>query len=205
MLLPAAVISLSFSFTARAQVYFGVKGGLNLTNLDGSINRKAEYRPAFHGGVFLTGFVGRTVAFQPEILYSAQGNKFGLSSTASPENTLRMSTVQVPLLVKLYPNKHFYLAAGPQLSVLVNAEEEIIRSGNSAVVTDVKNRYKTGDFGLVGGLGVEVSRLTFDARLVYGLTDLNNDPDEAAFRARAGFGGLHHRVFQLSAGFRILN
>lgn len=175
-----------------------------MATLDGSLNRKTDFQPAYHAGIYLTAWMGRVIALQPEILYSAQGTKFGLTPTGPTDNNLRIATLQLPALLKVYlGGRHFYLAAGPQVSLLLNAKE-VLKSGTSSVTEDVKARYKSGDFSAVGALGAEVSRLVFDARLIYGFSDINNDPLEAATRAYLGIGGLHHRLFQVSMGIRLL-
>ncbi len=191
--------------TSLAQVHGGVKGGLNLATLDGSINRRSEVRPAVHGGLYLTAWVGKQVAVQPEVLYSEQGMKFGLSPTGATDNTLRLQVIDIPLLLKVYPfGKHFFAEVGPQFGLLVGAEEERVSSGGAkAVTTELKRKYKNSDYAAVAGLGVEAGRLLLGVRGIYGLSDLNNDPTEAAFRAAQGLGGLHHRLLQVSAGIRI--
>ena len=211
-LLPLLLSTLALlAFPASAQIHGGLKGGLNLSTLDGSINRRSDVRTSGHGGLYLTAWLGEHLAIQPEVLYSAQGMKFGLTPTGATDNTLRIPVLSIPLLLKVYPgNKHFYLEVGPQFGVLLGATEERtsqrIAGGvtiSNASTADVKAKFKSSDFAAAVGVGVEVRRLQFGVRGIYGLSDLNNDPSEAAFRAAANIGGLHHRVLQASVGFRL--
>ena len=203
------VVLASEADSAYAQVHGGLKGGLNVTVLDGSINRRSAWRSTVHGGLYLTAKLGKQAAIQPELLYSGQGMKFGTSRTASTANTLRMQVLSVPMLLKLYTAKqHFYVEVGPQFSVLLSAEEERASTSNAsgpiaAFTADVKDDYKTGDFGVAVGLGVEASRLVVGVRGVYGLSDINNNPAAAAFRVAQDIGGLHHRVAQAFIGLRL--
>ncbi len=190
---------------ARAQVHGGVKAGLNLATLDGALNRRSEVRPTVHGGLYLTAWVGKHVAIQPEVLYSEQGMKFGLTPTATADNKLKMQVLDIPLLLKVYPfGKHFYAEVGPQFGLLLGATEELVSNGGAkSVSTEIKSKYKNSDYAVVAGVGVEAGRLLIGVRGIYGLSDLNNDPAQAAIRAAQDLGGLHHRVLQVSAGIRL--
>lgn len=131
--------------------------------------------------------------------------KFGLTPTGATDNTLRMQVLNIPLLLKLYPGtKHFFVEAGPQFGLLLGATEKRVGSGGAgAVTTDIANKFKNNDYAVVAGTGVEAGRIQFGLRGIYGLSDLNNDPVEAAVRATQGLGGLHHRLLQVYAGIRL--
>jgi Outer membrane protein beta-barrel domain len=205
-LLTAAFGLLSFlPLSTFGQVHGGVKAGLNLATLDGTLNRRSEVRPTVHGGLYLTAWIGKHIAIQPEVLYSEQGMKFGLTPTAAADNKLKMQVIDIPLLLKLYPGgQHFYFEVGPQFGLLVGATQELVSNGGAqALSTEIKKDYKNSDYAVVAGLGVEAGRLLIGVRGIYGLSDLNNNPAEAAIRAAQDLGGLHHRVLQVSAGIRI--
>ncbi|RYU81035.1 porin family protein [Hymenobacter persicinus] len=181
--------------TATAQTpggtRLGLKAGATFSTFSGVINATPRPRTSFVLGTMLRlkpssqGF-----AVQVEAQLSAQGTKLedasAASSPTSASGTISLPYMNVPVLLRQYIGNVFYVNVGPQLGLLV---------GN-------KEGYKTLEGALVGGVGLETSGgLVLDARLLYGLTGINNDPAERAFRQRLGASGLYNRGGQLSVGY----
>ena len=200
----------------RAQVRAGIKGGFNLTTLSGtvfsvvvpgSVLSAYEPRSSFHAGVYLTAQLSEHWAVQPELLYSGQGNTFTTfpHGNNTPVYTLRMQVINLPLLLRRYQaNRHFYLEAGPQLGLLLGATmDQVQDSSQSAVATSIKSRFKSGDYAVAVGLGIEFGRFSVGLRETRGLSDLRR-----TYSSQGAFGvqrksGLHHQVLQASIGIRI--
>ncbi|HEY5771032.1 MAG TPA: outer membrane beta-barrel protein, partial [Chitinophagaceae bacterium] len=70
-ILSIAVMSLFFS-TVNAQQAVGIKGGLNIASLSGFEGRD---RISGHVGVFLHHTINKNWCFQPELLYSGEGQR----------------------------------------------------------------------------------------------------------------------------------
>ncbi len=140
----------------------GVKGGLNLSNING--NGKADLKPGLHLGLLTHIHLTDQFAFQPEIMYSAQGTKFGGS-----DNSLNLDYINIPLLFQYMFDNGFRLQAGPQVGFLVNAKT---KSANTTV--NVKDAYNSLDLGLsIGGSYVFVDTgFGLDARYNHGLSNI---------------------------------
>ena len=60
---------------------FGIKGGLNLTNLHSDNFSDSHLKTGFHVGVFSKIPVTPGFSVQPELLYSLKGSKIGLQQS----------------------------------------------------------------------------------------------------------------------------
>ena len=161
----ALLLSVLISSAATAQHQhpnIGIKGGLNLYNIDG--NGKSDLKTGLHLGLLSHIHLAKDFAFQPEILYSAQGTKNGGS-----DNSLNLDYINIPLLFQYMFDNGFRIQAGPQVGFLVNAKT---KSGNTTV--NVKDGYNSLDLGLsIGGSYVFVDTgFGLDARYNHGLSNI---------------------------------
>ena len=166
-----------FAITASsfAQTKFGVKAGVNFANGSGDDFEDLDSRTGLVIGGFAKFQVAEKFAFQPEILYSAQGAKY---SESGYEETLKLNYLNIPLMGKLYVTEGLSLQAGPQVGFLMSAKYAFEEDGISADI-DVKDDMKGLDFGLNFGVGYELPMgLGFDLRYNLGLTNVA-DNDEA--------------------------
>ncbi|WP_375435771.1 porin family protein [uncultured Hymenobacter sp.] len=196
---------------AQTGVQVGVKTGLSLAVLDGTVNQGANFKPGIHIGGVLRLRPSKHIAIQPELVYSQQGsdNKIPVGGGITLENKTKLSYLNLPILVKIYLGDVFNIQLGPQFGLLLAARQDgqvgyssgSNGSGFKTENLDVKEDYK-GDIGLCGGLGADLKNgLLVAARLNYGLTDINNNEQEKAAREAYGFGGLHNRVLEFSLGY----
>ena len=174
------------------KVSFGIKGGLNNSNLtgDSSYETHKAYQ-AYHFGLFLEIRLNSGVSIQPELLYSVQGSKISFEefrefdpniiNTYSFTNTLKISYINVPIMAKFDVTKVFNIAVGPQLGFFVNAKNE--RGKLNA------KYYNPFDLGLNMGVGFTFNKVILDLRYNIGLTENAN-------------GNGKNRVFQLSVGYK---
>ena len=155
---------------------FGIKGGLNLTNLYSSEANTDHLKAGFNAGVFAKLPVTKGFSIQPEILYSLKGNKSTYDNVlqGSGEYRFNLGYVEVPVLavVNLAPN--FNLHLGGYAAYLVNANVKNVSSnGDVQGVTDLNTSdFNKWDFGLAGGLGFDIQHFTLGARYNYGLSHI---------------------------------
>lgn len=186
-----ALVALSTlaSFAAQAQLSFGIKGGANVSNLNGlnSQNFETNALVGLHLGAFLTANVGRNFALQPELYFSSQGAK--LESAGNSEN-LRANYVNIPVMVRFLTNGGFFVEAGPQIGIKVS----------EADLEDINGSFKNSDFGGAIGLGFQgmKSPLGFGARYNVGFSKVN-DFDTGDLQNA----DLKNGVFQLSLYLRL--
>lgn len=181
---------------AQSPISFGLKGGVNLANLSGDDFSYADARSGLNIGiVFEIGLPLSPIGIESGLYYSQKG--------ASSENqnlgvttTLKADYLEVPVLAKLSfgppgPIKP-HLLAGPYLSFLLNSET-VSDGGGGSVSVDINDTTNDIDFGLIGGIGLDVNMglatLSLQARYSMGLTEVytNNDAKHGVFAIVAGF------------------
>lgn len=171
----------SVSASYGQSLNFGIKGGPNFSNFQGSsTNLKSESITSYHVGAFIDLGLSERVSIQPELLYSTVGAKVSIGG-AVDEFKNKLGYISIPLLTKIYlfPDR-LSIDLGPQVSFLLN-EKENVNLGRS-------NSY---DFSLTGGVTLRVIGPIFvQARYNYGIRDVKPNTE------------ITNRVFQLSAGLR---
>jgi hypothetical protein len=183
-----ALLSIVFLGGVNAQnIHFGVKGGLNLANINGDYTEDLKTRTSFHVGGLAEILVLDQLYFQPELLYSAQGAKGD-----NMDATIKMDYIQVPIMAKYFLIDNLSMELGPQLSFLVNSDFEF--DGDPSVSIDSKDIYKKMDFGLNFGLSYKLNKIFFSGRYNLGLTQiLEGDLGDEVIQ--------HNRGFQFSVGY----
>jgi hypothetical protein len=149
----------------------GFKVGINLAKSTGSDATNAKTRIGGAFGGFITYSINDLFAIQPEIFFTAKGSKRDVTGgTAS----VKLNYLEIPVLFRVQlaggtsfkPN--FY--AGPEIAFLLTAKYSPASGGDM----DVKNDYKSTDFGLIGGVGAEYpigsGKLLVDIRYDAGLS-----------------------------------
>jgi len=160
-----AAILMTGSATAQS-VNIGVKGGLNLFNLNDDKGPEFDTKAGFNVGLLGHIHMAPQLALQPEVVYSLQGAKY---SIANVETKANLGYINVPVMVQYMFDNGFRLQAGPQVGFLINAKSE-----TNNVKTDIKDQYNTVDFGVGAGLGYvhPASGFGVDARYNLGLSDI---------------------------------
>lgn len=178
VVLVAALAVFGLANVSAQEVQIGVKGGLNFANVSGDNASDRDMVTAFNVGLMAEIPLTEKFSFQPELLYSGQGYSFD-------DHTIALNYLNVPLMGKYYLTKGFSLEAGPQIGFLLSAKNEDI---------DVKDVFKTVDFGVNLGLGYKLDNgLNFGTRYNLGLSNINNfEGSNAKFK---------NGVIQVSVGY----
>jgi hypothetical protein len=162
---------------------FGIKGGVNFTNLYSSEATTDHMKTGFNAGVFAKLPVTKGFSIQPEVLYSLKGAKESYDNflQGSGEYRFNLGYVEVPVLavVNLAPN--FNLHLGGYAAYLVNANVKNVNdNGDIQGATDLSTSdFNKWDFGLVGGLGFDIEHFTLGARYNYGLSKIGKSDNLA--------------------------
>jgi len=166
---------------------FGIKGGLNYTTVTkGDFEEGLDPRTSFHiGFVGEIPLVGKSLALQPEILYSRQGfeNNFVFLGT-NYKDEYQVDYINVPILLKLYAGNVLSFEVGPQFGLKIN---EKVVSNNSEVERDDINEFDTA---LAGGVTLNFNEFFLTGRYTYSLNEIIEDSNSK------------NSVFQIGAGFR---
>ncbi|WP_027125177.1 porin family protein [Gelidibacter mesophilus] len=150
---------------------FGVKGGVNLSNVTGDDVNDSELLTSFHLGVFMELPISERFSFQPEVLYSGQGFA-GLDN----EVEYQLDYIQVPLLAKVYLVKGLYAEAGPQFGFKVKEEIDYKLGADGGEIEIDDSYIKNFNTDLALGAGYKFDNgLSVSARYNLGLTKIFKD------------------------------
>jgi hypothetical protein len=181
------------SMMAQDESGFGIKGGLNLTNINVD-DPEASYdsRTGFHAGIFLRGKFNK-VGIQPEVLLFTQRAVGSYGSLGDVEDSF--TYLSIPLIFKFYPVGGLNLQVGPQFGFLLDGERKF-ENALGTFKRDIKESYEKSDVSISLGAGYDFGfGLGLDFRYNIGVKDINNEADGEAAKSR---------VFLISLGWNFL-
>ncbi|WP_264537135.1 porin family protein [Flavobacterium sp. N1736] len=124
--------TLFLSVTVIAQtkkVKLGVKAGLNIASLtfdESELNSSGK--TGFRAGVMVEIPMSKNFSLQPELLYSQQGTKVSFSdqdvTNSNYKSTIKLNYLNIPVMLKYYVIKDLSLQAGPQIGILLKANNK---------------------------------------------------------------------------------
>ena len=170
LLLFIAAISLT---TLNAQsIHLGIKGGASVNKLTGqSFTDKFSF--GYHFGGFIEIGISKKLSLQPEVFVSQIKQDTSSQFRAIYNNLLgvapsniQLSYLNLPILLGYKVSDQFSIQLGPQYSILMNQNANLLQNG--------KNAFKNGDFSVLGGLQLEVSKFRIYGRYAIGLNNLND-------------------------------
>ncbi len=173
----------------QAQNRFGIRGGLNVSNLSvENLPNKSE-RFGYHIGVFADlPVVSDFMSLQPELNYSVKGAAF---KPLNERRTLNMNYLDflLPVAFHLGP---IDIQVGPFASYLISTPDYAVYNDNIVVV----DAFKKYDVGLTAGLSYNFGKLLFGIRYNQGMIDVVKD--DASFFLGSG----KNAVGQVSLGYK---
>jgi len=189
---------ISFATAANAQFQFGVKGGVNFSNVngDGLDGVSTSSLTGFNAGVYFKLPLAHHLAIQPELVYSGQGFKISESGITATQHE---NYFNVPVLLK-YTYAGLFLETGPQFGFLMSANEKV--QGTSE---DNKSGFNSSDIAWVFGVGFKIptTPVSIDARYNLGISNIANNSDNSGGGSSSG--SVHNGVFQLGLMISLFN
>lgn len=151
---------------------FGVKAGVNRSTLrvDEVDNENARY--GFHLGVFGRADASDAVGLQAELLYSTKGTSVSWDGLIGQETTFNLGYLDLPVFVVFRLADALELHAGGYVGYLLASDVSTsgdLGSGTEELDTD---HFHPLDFGLLGGVGINLGPAQIGARYGYGLSEL---------------------------------
>ena len=154
---------------------FGIKAGVNLTNLYIDNVEDENMRVGLNAGFFAKVPLTRGVSLQPELLYSNKGAKTTYNNVLGKgEYRFNLHYIELPVAMVFNLGKSFNIHGGGYVSYLAAATVKDMESDgtiNSATDLNAEN-FNRMDYGLLAGLGVDVQNFTIGARYNYGLHEI---------------------------------
>ncbi|MBO9199286.1 MULTISPECIES: porin family protein [Niastella] len=155
---------------------FGIKGGLNLTNMYVKDVSDENMKVGWNAGFFAKLPVTRGFSIQPELLYTTKGAKETYDNFIEGKGEYRfnLNYIELPLLAVFNVAKNFNIHAGPYGSYLIGANiKDLKDDGTINHITDLDaENFNRFDWGLAGGFGIDISNFTLGARYNYGFREI---------------------------------
>ncbi|MEP6626802.1 MAG: porin family protein [Ginsengibacter sp.] len=157
----SAIFAQSFSL--------GVKGGANLGKISGQ-SFKDQFTLGYHVGAFATIPIGKKLAIQPEAMLSQvnvdTASNFSQVYEFNHVDKINLQYLSIPILLNYNINKFLTIQAGPQFSIMLDKNKDLLQNG--------KDAFKTQNFALAAGLQLNLLKFRVYGRFVSGLTDISN-------------------------------
>jgi len=161
---------------AQAQLFkLGIKAGANYAKLNPkdkifASENKAGYQAGLWARVSALGF-----HVQPEAYFTGKSSKVTFGVVEQRSGDVKFNNIDVPILL----GKRFGIGpigarvqAGPMFSFVVNKK----KSGQiDPALTPIVSDYKDNFQAIVGGVGVDISKLSVDLRYEHGLGNMHKN------------------------------
>lgn len=150
----------------------GIKGGLNLSNLYVDDVDDESARVGFHVGVYGQIVSTETFAIQPELLYTTKGSESEWNGLIDQTVKFNLNYLELPVLAVFKLGESAEIHIGPYFSYLLGAN--IDTEGDLGGTNEELDRdnFKSFDFGLSGGFGLNFGAVQIGARYNYGLSEI---------------------------------
>ena len=187
------LVTLLFAHAAFSQFNIGIKAGSNITKIDGR-SFKDEFRYGYHLGGFAEIGLGGKLSLQPEVLFnqyetrvdSSFKNIYQDALNFSDDRKVKLNYLSVPLLLNYKLGSALSLQAGPQFGILIDQGKNLVENG--------KDAFSKGDFSLLGGASLNISKFRISGRYMVGLNNINDLDNQNEWK---------NQGFQLSLGLAL--
>ena len=169
-----------------AKTYFDLMINVVSTNLNyGEANSAlADYKKSTNGiqaGVSFQAGITPGFSLVSELYFMRKGGKLKANSPLSAnESTLRLNTIELPVLARFHFGK-FYMNAGPSIAYTLSGYRKIDDQSTKLSFNNSIEGFKRFEAGIQAGGGFEFPvkqrRIALDIRYNYGLTNLTYDKE----------------------------
>lgn len=184
--------ALLVSQVMMAQFHLGVKGGANITKVNGK-SFKDQFRYGYHLGGFAEIRVSNKFVLQPEVLFNQYATRLDSSyknvyqDVFDGKSNIRLSYLSIPIVLNYKLIGSFMsLQAGPQFGVLIDQNKTLLQNGGNA--------FKNGDFSMLAGVQFKVGPMRLNGRYAIGLNNISDLPDDDKWK---------NQGFQVSVGLAL--
>jgi Outer membrane protein beta-barrel domain len=188
-LLIISALTLCTSLTFAQGLKIGIKGGASINKITGQ-SFKNQFSFGYHVGGFATIKISDKIGIQPEVLFNQTNvdtsSKFSDIYAFNKVNGVKLNQLSIPLLLNYSPNKFVSFQVGPQYSILMNKDKTFIANG--------KDAFKAGDFSMLGGIQLNISKIRVYGRYAVGLSNLNDIDNKEQWKSQS---------VQLGVGFTL--
>ncbi|MCP2038081.1 porin family protein [Chryseobacterium sp. HSC-36S06] len=198
LFLGAAIAMSSLTFAQQ----FGIKGGMNVSSLssDSQLSDQGS-KIGFNAGLFMNAPIAENFSIQPELLYSQMGDKYDQTIAGTTYARSRhLDYVTLPVMFQYNATPSFYLEAGPEFGLMVNAKNKFTNETDNNTITetgDYKDQLNTFNLGVGLGAGYYFTpNIGLTARYVAGFTDIYNSDNNGSDDS------VKNNVFQVGLAYK---
>lgn len=162
----------------RTKAKFGVKGGVNISNLYTKEVNDENSLIGFNLGLFAKLPVNSMFAIQPEIYYTTKGAKNTYNNLfANGSVKYTFNYVEVPILAVINITKNFNIHGGPYVAYWLSGK---VKNESNVTLFNFEDDITTDDYnkidaGFAAGVGVDVGGASVGLRYNYGLTKVGKE------------------------------
>ena len=184
LILLIAFFSISNYSISQKEIQYGLKAGINISDLTG-VTFGWEPRVSIHFGGVLEIPISEDMSIQTELLFSSQGVN---DSSFFSDDQIITNYLNLPVNAKYFITEDFSIELGPQLGILLSANSEIDGSDEN-----IKGDLNSLDFGLNTGIEYKFENgLNLGFRYVFGLSNVAKDISSNKIK---------NGVLQISSGY----
>lgn len=157
---------------------FGIKGGVNFSNLYTEDVDDNNVLTSFNVGVFVSMPLTSFLSIQPEFLYSRKGAELVYDNAfASGTGKFKLNYLEAPVLLKINITENFNVHAGPYFAYLIDAQvTNESGSGDFDFEENMDNDdFNKFDYGIAVGAGFDFSSIGFGVRYNHGLATVGKE------------------------------
>jgi len=175
----AVLLLLCVGADSYAQSKFGIKGGVNLTNLYSGDNiSDNNMKVGFNAGIYAKAQIIEDVLFiQPELLYTRKGAQANYSNILQGKGKYQfgLGYVQLPVLLGVNIG-NFNIHAGAYAAYLTDARiKDVNNDGTIRGATELnRSNFNSFDWGLSGGIGMDFEAAQIGLRYDMGMRPIGD-------------------------------
>lgn len=179
----ALLLLFGFSQVSNAQesnLKFGVKGGVNFSNLTTNNTQDNKMLTGVNVGLFAKLPVTGSIAIQPEIYFTTKGSKLTYNNVfVDGTADFDLNYLEIPVLLVLNLTENFNVHAGPYASYLVSSK---VKNASDVSINNFEGNIDSKDFnkfdtGLLVGVGLDIHSLSIGVRYNFGLIKVGKERD----------------------------
>jgi hypothetical protein len=177
MVLAISITSVKGQSSDQNNIKFGIKGGLNISNMFSKDVQDNNTIMGFHGGLFLKLPITSALSFQPELLYTTKGSELTYNSFITGKASFSLNYIEMPLLAVINLTENFNIHGGVYFASLTGVK---ITNKSSVDLFNFESDLKKSDFemfdyGLVAGAGLDFNKFSLGIRYEYGMKPVGKE------------------------------
>ncbi len=179
-LISSAIFLFVISSSFAQNINIGIKGGASINKLDGKAF-KDEFSYGYHAGGFATISLSKKLSIQPEVLFNEitadTATSFSTLYNFNKAKNVQLRYLTIPILLNYNVSNLLALQAGPQFGILMNKDRNLLQDGKQA--------FKNGDFSMLGGVQLSLSKIMVYGRYAIGLTDIKSINNQEKWKSQS--------------------